>query len=178
MGKMLRVLSIDGGGIRGIIPAMLLAEIEKRTGKRTADLFDIIAGTSTGGILALALTKPDSSKRPEYAAVDLIDIYLREGTAIFPPSIWREIETAKYTLDEKYPSEGIETTLKRHFGDARLRDSLSYVLIPSYEIEKRLPWLFRSERARNDPEHYDFPMWQVARATSAAPTYFEPPRID
>ena len=55
-----KLLSIDGGGVRGIIPAIILAEIEKRTGKRICELFDLIAGTSTGGILTLGLTKPNS----------------------------------------------------------------------------------------------------------------------
>ena len=178
MGKIFRVLSIDGGGIRGLIPAMLLAEIEKRTGKRIAELFEVIAGTSTGGILALALTKPGAQNKPQYAAADLMDFYIKEGTTIFPQSIWREIKTGKNILDEKYPSDGVETVLKRHFGNTRLQEALAYVLIASYEIEKRIPWLFRSERAKNDPANYDFPMWQVARATSAAPTYFEPERID
>ena len=178
MGKICKVLSIDGGGIRGLIPAMVLTEIERRTGKRIAELFDVIAGTSTGGILALALTKPGPQKRPQYAAMELIDFYTKDGTTIFPQSIFRQIRSGAHLLDEKYPADGIETVLKRVFGDARLQDALSYVLVASYEIEKRIPWLFRSELAKKDPTNYDFPMWQVARATSAAPTYFEPKRID
>ena len=58
MSKPIRILSIDGGGIRGVIPAMILARIESLTGKPIAELFDLIAGTSTGGILTLGLTKP------------------------------------------------------------------------------------------------------------------------
>ncbi len=68
---MRKVLSIDGGGIRGIIPAMVLAEIERRTGERIAEMFDLIAGTSTGGILALGLTKPGQDGEPEYGAVQV-----------------------------------------------------------------------------------------------------------
>ncbi len=66
----LRVLALDGGGIRGVIPAMVLAEIERRRGTRIAEVFDLIAGTSTGGVLALGLTKPDSedAKRPQFTA--------------------------------------------------------------------------------------------------------------
>src|SRR2546422_5276580 len=60
----IRILSIDGGGIRGIIPAMVLAELERRTGRPICKLFDLIAGTSTGGVLALALTKPDAAGKP------------------------------------------------------------------------------------------------------------------
>ena len=71
MQRIWRILSIDGGGIRGIIPVTILASIEERTGKPISQLFDLIAGTSTGGILALGLTKPNSAGEPEYSAHDL-----------------------------------------------------------------------------------------------------------
>ena len=79
------ILSIDGGGIRGIIPAMVLAEIETRTGKAVSQLFDLIGGTSTGGILALGLTMPrdDDNTQPEYSALDMVDMYSKESDAIF-----------------------------------------------------------------------------------------------
>jgi uncharacterized protein len=178
MTRPLRILAIDGGGIRGIIPAVVLAAIEKQAGKPVCELFDLIAGTSTGGILALGLVKPGlQAGKPQYAATDLLELYFKEGGTIFPQSVWREIKTGKYTLDEKYPSDGVESVLQEYFGDARLKDALKNTLITSYEIQIRLPWLFRSDRALKSPD-FDFPMWQVARATSAAPTYFEPERID
>jgi patatin-like phospholipase/acyl hydrolase len=178
MGKPLRILAIDGGGIRGIIPAVVLAAIEKKAGKPICQLFDLIAGTSTGGILALGMVKPGAQPgKPAFAATDMLELYFKEGTTIFPQSVWREIKSAKYTLDEKYPSDGVESALRKYFGDSRLKEALTNTLITSYEIEMRLPWLFRSDRALKNPG-FDFPMWQVARATSAAPTYFEPERID
>jgi uncharacterized protein len=178
VGKPLRILAIDGGGIRGIIPAVVLAAIEKQTDKPICELFDLIAGTSTGGIIALGLVKPgQQAGKPQYAATDLLELYFNEGATIFPQSLWREIKTGKYTLDEKYPSDGVESVLQKYFGEARLKDALKNTLITSYEIQIRLPWLFRSDRAIHSPD-FDFPMWQVARATSAAPTYFEPERID
>src|SRR5258708_5086506 len=178
MGKPLRILAIDGGGIRGIIPAVVLAAIAKPSGKAICRVFDLIAGTSTGGILALGMVKPGAQPgKPQYAATDMLELYFKEGTTIFPHSVWREIKTAKYTLDEKYPSDGVESALQKYFGDSRLKDALTNTLITSYEIEIRMPWLFRSDRALKNPG-FDFPMWQVARATSAAPTYFEPERID
>ncbi len=177
MTNLLRVLAIDGGGIRGILPARILAAIEERTGKRIAEMFDMIAGTSTGGILALGLAKPDATGKPHYRASNLLDLYFTEGTTIFPQSIWRKIRTANFAFDERYPEDGIETVLQKYFGTTRLKDALVNVLITSYEIEIRMPWLFRSDRAKQNP-NFDFPMWQVARATSAAPTYFEPERID
>lgn len=81
--KVVRILSIDGGGIRGIIPAMVLAEIEERTRVRTADNFDLIAGTSTGGILALGLSRPDNEGNPRFSAADLANIYGERGEEIF-----------------------------------------------------------------------------------------------
>ena len=80
---MKKILSIDGGGIRGIIPAMVLAEIEERTGVPTARNFDLIAGTSTGGILALGLSRPDNEGNPQLTAADLANIYRERGEEIF-----------------------------------------------------------------------------------------------
>ena len=88
MARLYKILAIDGGGIRGIIPATVLMEIERQTGKQIADLFDLIAGTSTGGILAVGLAKPGHDGRPEYAAADLRELYIQEATTIFPQSFW------------------------------------------------------------------------------------------
>lgn len=79
----IRILSIDGGGIRGIIPAMVLAKIEERTGVPTVENFDLIAGTSTGGILALGLSRPDNEGNPRFSAADLANIYREHGEEIF-----------------------------------------------------------------------------------------------
>lgn len=177
--SLIKVLSIDGGGIRGIIPAMILAEIEKRTKKPISKLFHLIAGTSTGGILALGLTKPDANGKPEYTAERLIELYETEGGKIFSRSVWHRIHAVGSLSEEKYSSEGIEQVLDKYFGEARLKDALMDVLITSYEIERRIPWFFKSKNAKDPTKKgYDFPMKQVARATSAAPTYFEPIKIE
>jgi uncharacterized protein len=176
MAEPVRVLSIDGGGIRGIVPAMILAEIERQTGKRIWELFSLLAGSSTGGIIALALTKPLDGGKP-YTAADLVGLYEQEGEHIFSAPTWHRMRAVGNVFEEKYPSRGVEDVLDRYFGESRLKDALADVLISSYEIERRLPWFFRSSRARTNPD-YDFPMKQVARATSAAPTYFEPLKID
>lgn len=179
MPNLIKVLSIDGGGIRGIIPAMVLAEIERRTEKPIAELFDLIAGTSSGGILALGLVKPGSDGRPEYAAEDGIKLFAAQGARIFSRSMWHKIHSVWSVEQEKYQSEGIEAVFREYFGDALLKDSLTDVLITSYKIERRIPFFFKSAKARDSGEPgSDFPMWQVARATSAAPTYFEPVKIE
>ncbi|MGD2136456.1 MAG: patatin-like phospholipase family protein [Gemmatimonadales bacterium] len=172
-----RILAIDGGGIRGIVPAMVLAEIERRTGKPTARLFDLVAGTSTGGILALALAKPNAHGDPEYTAERLIELYEHEGTTIFSRSVWHTLRSAGNLLEEKYPAAGLEDVLARYFGETTLAEALMPVLVTGYEIERRIPFFFKSERARAKPR-YDLPMGTVARATSAAPTYFEPALVN
>lgn len=174
---MLRVLSIDGGGIRGIIPALVLADLERRTGRPVADTFDLVAGTSTGGILALGLTVPGDDGQPRYRAADIVRLYLDDGPTIFSRSLWRRVTGLENLVEEKYPSAPIERVLQDRFGDARLSHALAPVLLPAYEIERRDAFFFKSHRAVDDPDR-DYPMWQAARATSAAPTYFEPARID
>lgn len=174
--KPLKVLSIDGGGIRGVIPAMVLAAIESRTGKPVSELFDLIAGTSTGGILALALTKPDAHGKAQYSAADVVSFYEKQGRRIFHEPAFAKILSLGNLLDERYPSEGIEAVLDEYFGETRFGEALVDVLIASYETERRFPFFFKSRSARTRYD-YDFPMKAVARATSAAPTYFEPYKL-
>jgi predicted patatin/cPLA2 family phospholipase len=172
----IRILSIDGGGIRGIIPALVLARIEKLTNRPIAQLFDLVAGTSTGGILALGLTVPKFPGRPLYSAQEFVRMYEREGPRIFSRSLVRALVTSDSLFWKKYSSQGIEQVLLEYFGDARLRDAVTDVLIPSYEIQRRFPFFFKSSNARRRSD-YDFQARDIARATSAAPSYFEPMRI-
>lgn len=168
------ILSIDGGGIRGVIPAMVLREIEDQTGRRIAELFDVIAGTSTGGLIALGLACPDDGPAPRFRAQELVELYEREGKTIFPHHLFGRL---RQLGDEKYSADGLEKVLEDTFGDTRLKDALTGVIVPAYDIELREPVFFRSQRAKEDPDTYDFRMRDVARATSAAPTYFEPMRL-
>jgi len=176
MSRAFRVLSIDGGGIRGLIPALVLEEVERATGRRIAELFDLIAGTSTGGILALALTRPGPDGRPAYSAADLVQLYEREGGTIFSRSIWHRARGFGNAFEEKYPTGPMEQVLEQYFGDTRLAQALTNVLVTGYELEERRPFFFKSHNARADPAD-DFPMKLAARATSAAPTYFEPAKV-
>jgi uncharacterized protein len=176
MSRKIKVLSIDGGGIRGIIPALVLAHIEELTGRPISESFDLIAGTSTGGILSLGLTKPDANGKPQYRARDLIKFYEEDGQRVFTRSFWRRVYTIENLLEERYTPYGIESVLDKYFGEARLKDAITEVLITSYEIERRISFFFKSSNARIGPSH-DFSMSDVARATSAAPTYFEPAKL-
>jgi uncharacterized protein len=170
---MKKILSIDGGGIRGIIPALVLVEIEQTTGKAISEVFDLVAGTSTGGILALALSQKDEQGNPKYSAKDLVKLYEQEGSNIFPRSLWQDISTINGLADEKYTREGIDTVLGKYFGNDLLGSCLTHALVTSYDIENRNPLFFKSWRS----EYQDVRILDAARATSAAPTYFEPVKV-
>ena len=172
----MKVLCIDGGGIRGLIPALVLAEIERRTGRRIADMVDLVAGTSTGGILACALTRPGPDGGPLYTADELAAIYVEEGPRIFHRSLLKRIFSVEGWLDERYEDDGLNAALERYLGDARLSGALVDVLVTAYDITDRFAFFFRSARARTDPA-YDFPLVGVTRAGSAAPSYFEPAEV-
>jgi patatin-like phospholipase/acyl hydrolase len=170
------ILAIDGGGIRGLIPAVVLAEIERRSGRRIADLFDLVAGTSTGGILACALARPGDAGGPAYSAADLVGLYESEGPEIFHRSLLRRVASAEGCVDERYDDEGLNAALRRYLGAATLSQALTDLFITAYEVERRTTFLFRSSRAREDATQ-DFTLVDAARATAAAPTYFEPARV-
>jgi uncharacterized protein len=171
-----KVLCIDGGGIRGLIPALVLAEIERRTGRRIATMVDFVAGTSTGGILACALTRAGADGAPLFSAEEVAEVYVEEGPRIFHRSLLKRIFSVEGWIDERYDDDGLDAALERYLGDAVLSDALCDVMVTAYDIQDRFAFFFRSRRARNDPT-YDFTLVQVARAGSAAPSYFEPSEV-
>ena len=164
----MKVLSIDGGGIRGLIPALVLAEIEARTERRIADLVDMIAGTSTGGILACALGKPDP-----LPAAEIASLYVEEGPKIFDRSLLKQITSLGGYLDERYSSRGLVKALERYLGDTPMSAATLPLVLTAYDTEARAIHLLR-----NEGEHSGASMVDAAHATSAAPTYFEPVRLD
>lgn len=169
-----RVLALDGGGIRGLIPAQVLDEIEKHMDRPVSALFDLVAGTSTGGILALGLTKPDANGKPQFTAQDMCNLYLTEGTTIFPHSMFQEVKSLHGLMDARYPAEPLEQLLSQRFGDTMLSKALTEVVIPSYDLSGPGPFFFKREYAQDESQNWDVRMALVARATSAAPTYFDP----
>lgn len=173
-GTIIKVLSIDGGGIRGIIPAMILAELEKRCGRRLHESFDLISGTSTGGIIALAVgtrLKDDGPYRPD----DLVDMYVKNGPDIFRKSFFT---CPKSLVRPKYSADPLERVLKGFFGEAMFSTALIPLLISSYDIEAELPFFFKSHKIRGQEDsEYDWRVCDIARATSAAPTYFPPAHL-
>lgn len=182
---MYRVLSIDGGGIRGILPGMLVSALEKKiqlkTGDenaRVADYFDLFAGTSTGGILTLGYLCPDEQDpgKSKFTADEVVDIYLDEGDEIFSVPLMKRIRSLNGTLDEKYPATELEAALEAKFGNVMLSQLRKPCLVSSYDIRRRRPTFFKQHKAAEDNAR-NFKIRDVARATSAAPTYFEPARI-
>ncbi|BET28438.1 hypothetical protein wCauATS_06400 [Wolbachia pipientis] len=127
------ILSVDGGGIRGIIPAIILAEIEKRTRRTIAEIFDLIAGTSTGGIVVAGLCRKDERGNPQYSANDLVELYQEYGAYIFKSSFFRRSILSWFNCAQ-YPHKNIESVLDKYFGEDILKNTLSKVLITSYDI--------------------------------------------
>jgi len=158
-----KILSIDGGGIRGLLPALVLAEFESQTGRPIAKSFDLIAGTSTGGILALGLAAGIPAMR-------LAEFYLERGPAIFSRSLKKRIESVGGLTDEMYGAGELEIALVDLFGDRTLSsvEPHAHALAVAYDIEARETMSFCSWGGE------DFRLADVGRATSAAPTYFEP----
>lgn len=170
----MRILAIDGGGIRGLIPAMVLERLEALTGRPVCDLFDLVAGTSTGGILACGLVAPaaDGSGGPRHSAAAMAQLYRQEGPAIFRRPLWHRVSSVEGLLEEKHDEAAIEDALERYLGGAMLGDVVAPLLVTSYDLEAREPFFFKSWRV--DEPGREARLVDVARATSAAPTYFEP----
>lgn len=172
------ILSIDGGGIRGIIPARILQEIEERTSKPISSIFDLSVGTSTGGIIAIALNTPNEHKLPRYKAEDLVDLYQNRGKDIFTTSFWRKTKTGIGLWGAKYDRSNLDNILAEMLGDSLLSESLKPLMIISYSLSGDGIYgdgiNFWSSRIAKTAEKKDFYLKDVAGATSAAPTFFEP----
>jgi uncharacterized protein len=126
-------------------------------------------------LLALALARPSGNgKQPMHTAEKLVGLYDEYGPRIFSRSLWQRVRSVEGLADEKYDDNQLDAVLEQYLGDARLSDALTALLITAYETKDRFPFFFKS--ARSDDPDYDFPMKVAARATSAAPTYFEAAR--
>jgi patatin-like phospholipase/acyl hydrolase len=164
-----RILSIDGGGICGILPAAVLAELERRFlgGRPIVGYFDMIAGTSTGGIIALALGAGMTS-----AAIR--DIYVERGGNIFPPQSRpaRFLRQLRRLVRYAYDAKALEAELSRIFHTRVFGDTAVRLCIPSFQGRHGEPWIYKT------PHHPDYridrheKMVKVGLATAAAPTFF------
>ena len=168
--RLRRVLSIDGGGIRGIIPALVIAHLEQKTGQPASELFDFIVGTSTGGMLALGLALQGEEGAPQFSAKQMVKLYGVHGGEIFEQSLWRKLRSVGGVLEEAYSHEALERILNQYFGAHALADCCVPTMVTSYDIQNRRTVFFKSWHA----DHGAILCSEAARATSAAPTYFEP----
>lgn len=164
-----RILSLDGGGIRGIFPAAVLAFLEEEylDGGSIGEYFDLIAGTSTGGILALGLGAG-------MTAGEMLHMYLSEGNRVFPSGNRGFWGKARRWVSAPYDRTPLDSLLKRKLSDRTLRQSRYRLLIPSTEGRNGEVWVFKTPHHPDYKLDGDEPMSSVAAATSAAPTYFTP----
>ncbi len=172
----MRVLAIDGGGIRGLLPGVVLAELERLSGHPTHQLFDLIAGSSAGGLVACALAVPGDQDGARWTASEVTGLFEREGSRIFRRTLGRSLRTRFGFSRPRYSDAVLNEVLTDYCGSVRLRDATTGLMVCSYDVERRHPVRFNSWQAKEDPG-YDRALWQVARSTIAAPTYFEPMRL-
>ena len=167
-----RILSLDGGGLRGIIPVLVLKEIERRTGKRIIDLFDMLAGTSTGGLITCGITVSDNGKDPKYTLSDIEKVYTEHGKDIFPKKNFfnRVISSVTSLKNPKYSANGLQTVLTDLLGQKRMSDCAKPIFVTSYDLFNNEALLFKYRHAIRYPENNAL-LVDICRATSAAPTY-------
>lgn len=168
-----RILSIDGNsGIRGLISALVVEEIEKRLGARLgreariAEYFHLVAGTSTGGIVALGLTAPGT-----VSASELASFFDEDGPRIFHRGLGHAIASLWGIAGPKYPSDPMREAVESRFAHRTISEATRDLLVTAYDMTGSEPYFFQRWRAREDPQH-DLPMAEAAIATTAAPTYF------
>ncbi|OVA08778.1 Patatin/Phospholipase A2-related [Macleaya cordata] len=180
--RIVTVLSIDGGGVRGLIPGTILAfleaELQKLDGEnaRLADYFDVVAGTSTGGLITLMISTPNSSNRPLYAAKDINSFYLEHGPKIFPQGtnggLWGSVINFMGTVTgPKYDGKYLRSLLQGLLGKTKMHQTLTMVVIPTFDIRLLQPIVFSTHEAKRDISK-DALLSDVCISTSAAPTYF------
>nr|CAB3500596.1 unnamed protein product [Digitaria exilis] len=174
-GERVTVLTIDGGGVRGLIPGTILAFLEAKLQEldgpeaRLADYFDCIAGTSTGGLITAMLTTPGEDKRPLFAAGDINRFYFENCPRIFPQK--NAITAAMSALRKpRYNGKFLRSKIRSMLGETRVRDTLTNVVIPTFDIKLLQPIIFSTYDAKTMPQKNAL-LSDVCIATSAAPTY-------
>lgn len=157
------ILSIDGGGMKGYIPCSVLMEIERRAKRPCYEIFDIVAGTSIGGILASVISTGQS-------ATEVIKFFTEDGPKIFgrvQPFGWGGV------LRPRYAAEPLESALKVRLGSATLKDCKVPLLVTAFDLNAYTPVFFKSTKPNPN-----YALWEIGRATSAAQTYFPGFKLD
>jgi patatin-like phospholipase/acyl hydrolase len=157
-----RALCLDGGGMRGVFTASFIASVDGLVGGRLVDHVDLVAGTSTGGLVALGLASGRTGR-------EMLDLYREHGQEIFSGG-W----PGRQFLRPKYRRSGLDNLLKREFGDLRMRELDIPVCISAYEVVSGQTRVFKTAHASDLYWGHDQLVWKVAAATTAAPTFFAP----
>lgn len=172
-----RILVINGGGVKGIIPATILHSMSSISGlpipddpntSQTDGLFDYIIGTSIGGILAAAYTATDSFGNLKFNSSYVQNLLKEETSNIFPDTIWKY---QKGFFAPIYSRDFLDDLLYQNFGDLTLSETFVPISMMSYSLDQDFPRIWSSFRASND-SIYDYNVRDAAGATSAAPSYF------
>jgi patatin-like phospholipase/acyl hydrolase len=165
MDNRFQILSLDGGGIKGIFSAAVLNAIEDDIGTSITNHFDLIVGTSTGGIIALALGLGLSPQ-------EIVEFYYGTGDSIFQNRLG--LRSIIHWFSHKYPSkslfEGVQ--VPPVFRDKKLGDSKIRLVIPSYNLGEDDVYMLKTPHHKRLKRDWKLPAWKVALATSSAPTYF------
>lgn len=180
-GKIVTVLSIDGGGIRGIIPGTLLAFLESKLQEldgpsaRIADYFDVVSGTSTGGLVTTMLTAPDKDNRPLFAAKDINNFYTNHGPRIFPqdsnPGFLDSIRNlVASATGPKYDGKYLRSIVKELLGNMTMNQTLTDAIIPTFDIKRLQPIIFSTDDAKANSSKNAL-LSDICVGTSAAPTF-------
>lgn len=176
--KKFKLLSIDGGGIRGIIPAVIIKELESEINKLTgenkhiSDYFDMFAGTSTGAILTTLYLSPQ-----KYSTAEAIEFYREYGRLIFnQPNIFKRVINVNGIFFPRYDTRGFEKVLDEKFGELKISGLSKPCILTSYNIRERYAHFFTQHDALKNNE-YDYYIKDVIKGATAAPTYFKPAMI-
>jgi uncharacterized protein len=173
--KAYRILSIDGGGIRGIVALAVLEKLDAaKPGWR--DGINMFAGTSTGALIGLSLAKGMSPQQ-------IMDVYMHDGPKIFERSLWHEVTNLGEITGPKYDGDNRQSVCRSMLGNDRLRDYVSkdgtkgHVLAAAFNLHDQTRGYWKAKIFHNMPtndgtDDGDLYAWRVAMSTSAAPTYF------
>lgn len=172
------ILAIDGGGLRGIVPIQFLKYIEKRTGKRCHQLFNLISGTSTGGLIACAISVGNGNN-PLFDLPAIEKIYIDHGKDIFPSAkgIGKFFRTIKSFIDPTYSAKGLSTVLKNKFGNTTMLDCMVPIMVPAFDLKNNNAIMFKYRHAKKN-NLLNLALYDICRATSAAPTYLPSHKFD
>jgi hypothetical protein len=167
-----KILSIDGGGVKGLYSSTVLEHLEEKYGGNISDYFDMLCGTSTGGLIALALSLKIPTK-------DISNIYLKNGSKIFPKHSKIKGYYNQIFGKGKFSDEPLKEVLCEIFKDRKLEESNNLLCIPSYSVTDARPWVFKYDHKEGDLSRDNKAKYvDVALATSAAPTFFPMAEID